>query len=426
MSDSSRSQTSSASNHSSRNLARTPRASFPSEQTSVDSAHGSDCQAADDDDRLFLAPRRESQHTFATYASTITADMQGDEFAEDGIVAAERPLTITPGHLVAASPKDFAELFPSSRRLLIRHDDTTIDGNMNLRIDTNVKTTSGQLKDMTLFHLRMHDLKKRDFSVRRYCRDSGREVCHSTRKPQEVATPPSKRSKTSGTFSSAFRKLGSSPLSPRANTDGLSRQDSGYSSFESSDNARKTLSNPETSPAVSAPLSNDLSLEFSNYARFRLGLSGGSSFSSSPNDSRHYTFEYYGLAYMWERVIETTFTTGEETSFVLTRLWDKAVLAHIAPIQLSPEDARTEAYKGGWVSPSTMWLCDRSVTMGPADVADVVVVTGLMAMVDDTIRKRFESQPMVQQGQQERQRTTSLKTSPRRTFSAFSSRLSCI
>jgi hypothetical protein len=187
------------SNHSSAVLNRTPRASFPSEPSSIDSALGPDCQPSD------VCPpplaRRESQptfQTFLTYASTITADL-GDEDDEDEILPPNRPAMFLPDNLVAASPKDFAELFPSARKLLIKHDDTTIDGNMNLRIDTSVKTTSGQLKDMTLFHLRMHDLKRREFSIRRYCRDSGREVCHSSRKPEQ---PPAKKVKSSGAFSS--------------------------------------------------------------------------------------------------------------------------------------------------------------------------------------------------------------------------------
>jgi hypothetical protein len=39
---------------------------------------------------------------------------------------------------LAATPSDFSELFPSHRRLIVRHDDSTLDGNMNLRIDTEV------------------------------------------------------------------------------------------------------------------------------------------------------------------------------------------------------------------------------------------------------------------------------------------------
>ena len=67
-----------------------------------------------------------------------------------------------------STPQDFAKLFPSRERLSIRHDDFTPDGNMNLRVDTVVPGRRRQT--MQLFHLRMYDLGKRDFSLRRYCR----------------------------------------------------------------------------------------------------------------------------------------------------------------------------------------------------------------------------------------------------------------
>lgn len=406
------------SNNSSACLNRTPRASFPSEPSSIDSALGPDCQPSD------VCPpplaRRESQQTcqtFLTYASTITADLP-DENEEDEILPANRPAMFLPDNLVAASPKDFAELFPSARKLLIKHDDTTIDGNMNLRIDTSVKTTSGQLKDMTLFHLRMHDLKRRDFSVRRYCRDSGREVCHSSRKPEQ---PQAKKERSSGTFSSALRKLGSGPRSPRTNSNGLRRQDSGYSSMDGNNNDLSEKGSVTSSDDSNLPLSNDLSLEFSNYARFRLAFGA--------RDERRYNFEYYGLGYSWERVVEPTPTAdGVATSYYLQRLWDKVILAQITPMELTAEEARVESRKGGWIPPSVLCMTDRSVADGPADVADVVVVTGLMALTDDTIRRRFEAQPELQekQGVQHPHVRSGPQSLRKDSRWSFASKLSCL
>lgn len=83
-------------------------------------------------------------------------------------------------NVVPASPQDFARLFPSRDRLSIRHDDLTPDGNLNLRVDTVAPGRRRQ--SVQLFHLRMYDLVKREFSLRRYCRDSGREVCSTERK----------------------------------------------------------------------------------------------------------------------------------------------------------------------------------------------------------------------------------------------------
>ena len=85
-------------------------------------------------------------------------------------------------NVFAARPEEFAAYFPTDNRLTIKHDDTTEDGNTNLRIDTLAQTRDGSPVDLTLFHLRMYDLKKREVSLRRYCRESGKEVCHTNRK----------------------------------------------------------------------------------------------------------------------------------------------------------------------------------------------------------------------------------------------------
>jgi len=348
-----------------------------------------------------------SQHTFATatYASTISEDMDIDEL-EDEILPAERPAMSA--NVVPSSPKDFAELFPSPRRLFIRHDDTTIDGNMNLRIDTPVKTTHGHLKDMTLFHLRMHDLKRRDFSLRRYCRDSGREICHTSRKPETPLEKKAPKASVGGGFMRSLRPS-------NKNSDSLRRQDSGYESDggEVTETRKSTVVPPNPDAASTAHLSNDINLEFSNYARFKL--------SYGTRDAQRYTFEYYGLSYAWEKCTEMTLD-GPATRYTLVRLWDRTAVAHIDPLLLNEDESRMEIEKGGWIPPCTMWMSDKSVTAGPGDVADVVVVTGLVALADDTIRKRFEGHPVVKQKQegQVQQLSPLRKTSSRGLWSKLS------
>ncbi|CAK7225020.1 hypothetical protein SCUCBS95973_005719 [Sporothrix curviconia] len=79
-----------------------------------------------------------------------------------------------------STPQEFAQLFPSLDRMSVRHDEFTTDGNMNLRVDVAVPVGKRRLlTSYQLFHLRMYDLTKREFSLRRYSRDSGREVCNS-------------------------------------------------------------------------------------------------------------------------------------------------------------------------------------------------------------------------------------------------------
>ena len=106
-----------------------------------------------------------------------------------------------------SNPAEFAVLFPSHRTLLIHHDNATSDGNMNLRIDTYVHGADGYRQKLTLFHLRMHDLKERRFSLRRYCRESGREVCSSNRKYASTTSPVSARSTIQQSLGTAFQQL---------------------------------------------------------------------------------------------------------------------------------------------------------------------------------------------------------------------------
>ena len=175
-------------------------------------------------------------------------------------------------------------------------------------------------------------------------------------------------------------------------------------------NRQSTVTPPTTSPS-NAPLCNDICLEFSNYARFKLGY--------GTRDDRRYTFEYYGLAYAWDKISEMTLA-GVQTRYTLVRLWDKAAVAHIDPLPLNEDEERLEIEKGGWIPPCSMWMSDKTVTAGPGDVADVVVVTGLVALVDDTIRKRFEGQPVYQKQPSSRQQLGRRKTSNRGLWSKLS------
>jgi len=294
-----------------------------------------------------------------------------------------------------ASPLDFSELFPSARRLVIHHDDSTVDGNMNLRIDTSVELKwSGKKREMTLFHLRMHDLRSRHFSLRRYCRDSGREVCSSARKYQQP--PTEKRPALQKSFSSAFATLRRQALehqrSPGDNAS-LSRQDSAYG-FLHGDGAgadeevdvpssiEKAREKARTKPTVRMP-TNTIKLEFSNYAHVDVKRRGAGA-------SKRYEFEYWGHQYSWKRHVRTE-GHQEEVSYHLVRDDKYDALAHIVPVPLTTSQAEEERFKGGWVPPCSMWISDQDIIDGSPDLADVVMATGLMALVDDTIKRRWHS-----------------------------------
>lgn len=293
-----------------------------------------------------------------------------------------------------SSPQDFAKLFPSLNRLSIRHDEYTPDGNMNLRIDTVV--TGRRRTAIQLFHLRMYDLAKREFSMRRYCRDSGREVCNSKRKYEEPATPKkegSSRPTLQRSMSSALKTLGGGGSSKP----GIRRTNSGgsfFSSKSSSSKSSKSSKRPSTSNSYSSyegdteayyvdgksseslssgrssskdnkkqkkEPTNTIKLEFSNYARVDIHRRGKSK-------SKRYEFEWWGHRYAWKRSIDKQLGL---VSWHLVRDGNtEAPVAHIVPETRSPSQVMADESAGGWVPPCYMWIADESILDAMTDVAE--------------------------------------------------------
>lgn len=73
-------------------------------------------------------------------------------------------------------PAISTQLFPSSETLFLQHDDDISKGNLALCIAT--ATDQGSGPRVQLFHLKMKDVKRRKFSLRRV---SGEEVCSTSR-----------------------------------------------------------------------------------------------------------------------------------------------------------------------------------------------------------------------------------------------------
>lgn len=317
-----------------------------------------------------------------------------------------------------STPPEFARLFPSLNRFSIRHDEFTPDGNMNLRIDTIV--TGRRRTAVQLFHLRMYDLAKREFSLRRYCRDSGREVCNSKRKYLEAAAPKQTKEDETGrpslqrSVTSAIKSLGGSsgkpgfsrtnsggsifgPRSPGGNADkelalGPSRSYSSSGDHDDScdrDVSRESLT--ETPFALKSkrqhPVpTNTIKLEFSNYARVDVHRRGGSK-------NKRYEFEWWGHRYSWKRTVDKQLGLK---SFHLVRDGNaNAAVAHIVPETRSPSQVVADECAGGWVPPCFMWFTDESILDALTDVADVIMATGLMALVDNCIKERWQTKKAV-------------------------------
>ena len=302
-----------------------------------------------------------ARSSVGTYASTEPSEA---DFNEDEPIYEEPPEyhyeNPTPT-VYASTPPQFADYFPSTKRLRICHDDT-IDGNMNLRIDTDMQTSSGRRVDLTLFHLRMHDLKNRQFSLRRYCRDSGREVCHSSRKYAKLASE--RRPGLQRSVSNAFASLMSKSDGRTATKTSLKRNDSGYESMsEDEDDDTLPRESPRLNSTGSLPMpTNTTKVEFSNYAHVDLKRRGAKS-------SKRYEFEYWGTSYAWRRVVKKH-GPMKVISYHLYNLQASTPVAHIVPIPMTPAEAFDEERKGGWVPPSSLWISDERILSGLTDVAE--------------------------------------------------------
>ncbi|KAI1337444.1 hypothetical protein F5Y15DRAFT_154382 [Xylariaceae sp. FL0016] len=341
-----------------------------------------------------------------TYSSEISYEERQDLDMEDCMEYSEIPPLPVYQHqpefnVSPSSPESFQRVFPTMDRLTIRHDDFTSDGNMNLRVDVMVP---GRYKRMLqLFHLRMYDLNKREFSLRRYCRDSGREVCNAKRKYADasgISRPHLQQS-----MSSAMKSLTGRPSLTRTSTAGSllsswSRPSTSHSSTEPDNENTGIAPSLDTIEKRKSPQvpTNAIKLEFSNYARVDIERRGN-------RNAKRYEFEWWGQKYAWRRVVDNL--TGA-VSYHLFRVGrsghntdnddggsDKTIdnripLAHIVPESRSPTQAADENREGGWIPPCHMWISDASLVKARVDHADVVIATGLMALVDDCIKERWQ------------------------------------
>lgn len=289
-----------------------------------------------------------------TYASTVASEEDFDDDLDPFDVPEYEDESLGGITAVPSTPPHFAEYFPSTRRLNIKHDDATLDGNMNLRVDTEIRGSEGRRVDLTLFHLRMHDLKNREFSLRRYCRDSGREVCHSSRKYSKPATP--RRPGLQRSMSNALSTFRSKSENKTTTITSLQRSDSGYETCSDEElNIEAANPHPKGHDTLALP-TNTTRLEFSNYAHVDVKRRGAKS-------SKRYEYEYWGTNYAWRRTASRT-GSFREVSFHLIDTKTSNIIAHIVPAALTVAESREEEAKGGWVPPCSLWISDERILNG--------------------------------------------------------------
>lgn len=319
-----------------------------------------------DDSNKYTQPARTSVDTYASTSEEDLADDLNDMPEYD--VPQYRHESL-PTDAIPTTPRDFAELFPTTKRISIRHDDATIDGNMNLRVDTQVEERHHKKQNYTLYHLRMQDLRTRDFSLRRYCRESGREVCHSIRKYQK---PPQENRPILQRASTALANLVHKSESRPSTAAGLKRSDSGYESVrgfvdeDDDEDEVEEMSRPKSAGSSKGRAllpTNTLKLEFSNYAHLEVKRRGAKA-------HKKYAFEHWGHDYMWKRIVKKEFDQETVSYYLVRDDNDKEPLAHICPVRLTQAEAREETARGGWVPPSYMRITDEKILHAESDIAE--------------------------------------------------------
>ena len=302
-----------------------------------------------------------------TYASTVSSSEDLEDQIEYELPDDRRRVYDTES--IPTTPHDFAKLFPTTRRLLIQHDDSSSDGNMNIRCDTEAVSQDGHRLKMTLFHLRMKNLYERQFSLRRYCRDSGREVCNSKKKyAKPIPRATRKRPSLSRSFTSALQNLGV-------------KQNRHDAAEDSDDDIEQELRNFTLCSDVKATIpTNIIRLEFSNYAQVEVHR-------RRQGHIKQWDFEYWGEPYSWKR--ELSDDDGEAIySYELINVRTGDCVAYVMPDKLDSRQAALEEMQGGWVPPSSMRITESTIS---EDLGDVIVSTGLVVLADDCIKRRWHS-----------------------------------
>ncbi|RDA96144.1 hypothetical protein CP533_1796 [Ophiocordyceps camponoti-saundersi (nom. inval.)] len=306
----------------------------------------------------------------STATSVLTYDSRASS-PNSCIIPATKPAskTKTTTHR-SSDPYTFGLLFPSLERLSIRHDDASVDGHLNLRVEI---TTVAAARPITLqlFHLKMHHLASRHFSLRRYGRDSGRDVCVCKRlyknggnNNASSLSAPAIRNSLSAILRSV--KLGFRSSSPTP------------TSSSSSSSSASSSSSSSTSDYLPPPKPTDtIKLEFSNYARIAV---------RRRSRSKRYEFDWWGHGYAWKRTVDNE-NDKSLVSYHLVRQGQRQPLAYIVPDTRTglASAADSDSEDASWVPPCSLWIGDRSAV--DAGVAEIIVATGLIALVDDCIRQ---------------------------------------
>ena len=272
--------------------------------------------------------------------------------------------------LEATTADTFKTFFPSKRMLQIFHENTTVDAHkrMNLRVVTEgLPLDDGRKTLFQLFHVQIFDVKQRKFSLRRYCRDSEWEICHTKREPIESMDMSASLDMFRDFLdwldsnSSQVNSINSNLLErPRKVENTMSTNQQTHHDSSSFEEENKGLSSKVTTMSSKR---STIRLEFSNHAEVYLTL-------LVEGSKRSYEFANMGCVYTWKNVRRKV-GGNIEVLFQLVRKGNVDSIAHILPKSKNRTPARIVAdFTVPLVPPHNMWISDMSIVDDPTNIAE--------------------------------------------------------
>ena len=291
-------------------------------------------------------------------SSTRSPSDSMSESTQDALVDDPWMWRITP-----STPKNFSRLFPSNETLSLHLDGRNYD-NMNLCVATS--TCGGTGPYVQLFCLKMDDIKKREFSLLRYHRNSGRKVCSTSRIYRKHVR---KRTRFRRSISSSLSSIHSlSSGRTRSTSSQKSSRCGSQSGADSEDFYSDSV--PAYGSAVlnrssSPEPTNQINMIFSNYTQVELSRKGA-------GKRKRYGFEYWGTRYQWKRTKKEG-PSGTWLSYSLFQGFTQSSLAQIRvqPVAEKKEDAVNTIKES--VPPARMRITDERMircTSGGRDVPE--------------------------------------------------------
>ena len=280
--------------------------------------------------------------------------------------AASAGNSVGPSHLNTESQKpnlshsnadNFSSLFPSCETLFLNHDQGVDDSHMTLSIAT--ATSQGLGPRVQLFYMKMNDLKKRDFSLRRYHRTSGREVCRTSRVFRKIVRkrPRVRRSISNSVSSIHSMSSGRGGLSgSQTSSQSGAESPSGWSDYSVASNLNTNSKRPRRTSSSPEP-TNHIAIDFSDHTHVELSRTG-------IGRVRNYDFEYWGSKYRWRRTRRKRESLGTELRYSLRSPPQEQVLAHISIEESLESQQVPNKAKRDWIPQARMRITDKEISSG--------------------------------------------------------------